>query len=395
MKPFIEYKEDIYKCSKCGICQSVCPVYKTTKNECAVSRGKFAILNGVIKNELNLNRNLVKNLDICLNCNICKEYCPSDIDAKKIFATVKNEFNSKNKNISNFLYSTSFFEFKMNLIKILATSYKLFKLDKIINWATPLLCKMGRLGRKIILVNSILKTNTKRKKHQKTSLNKGKIVFFEGCFNRYINPSSKNGSLNLIEELGYEILKLDLKCCGVSSYYSGHFNEFEKQAKAIIASIPKDTNAIICDCATCISVLKSYKDFFVDADFINQKTVNMSEFLQKNNYKKEFKKEYKITYHKPCHEEYGSENIFANLKNIKYAPLKDNNTCCGFAGEFAIKHQSISKKISKQKAETIIETDSDIAITTCPSCVMGLKQGLIELKQEKTVVNLSEFLNMD
>ena len=33
----------------CGLCQSVCPVFKATQNECAVSRGKFNILNGIIK----------------------------------------------------------------------------------------------------------------------------------------------------------------------------------------------------------------------------------------------------------------------------------------------------------------------------------------------------------
>lgn len=49
MKKLEDFKEDINKCSKCGLCQSVCPVYKITGNDCAVSRGKFVMLDGVLK----------------------------------------------------------------------------------------------------------------------------------------------------------------------------------------------------------------------------------------------------------------------------------------------------------------------------------------------------------
>ena len=46
MKKLSDYKEQINKCSKCGKCQEVCPIYKLTGNDCAVSRGKFVMLNG-------------------------------------------------------------------------------------------------------------------------------------------------------------------------------------------------------------------------------------------------------------------------------------------------------------------------------------------------------------
>ena len=58
-----DFKDDINKCSKCGLCQSVCPVYKITGNDCAVSRGKFVMLDGVIKGDLKLNKNIEKYLD--------------------------------------------------------------------------------------------------------------------------------------------------------------------------------------------------------------------------------------------------------------------------------------------------------------------------------------------
>ena len=97
MKKLNDYKEDIHKCSKCGLCQSVCPVYEQTGNDCSVSRGKFIMLNGIIKGDLELNKNVNKYLDMCLKCNACKNFCPSDIDARKIFLAAKSEYFQKCK----------------------------------------------------------------------------------------------------------------------------------------------------------------------------------------------------------------------------------------------------------------------------------------------------------
>ena len=60
MKKLTDFKEEIHKCSKCGLCQSVCPVYNITGNDCSVSRGKFIMLNGIIKGDLKLNKNVNK-----------------------------------------------------------------------------------------------------------------------------------------------------------------------------------------------------------------------------------------------------------------------------------------------------------------------------------------------
>ena len=97
MKNLHDFEEEIYKCSRCGLCQSVCPVFKATMNECAVSRGKFNILNGIIKGDLKMTDNVKSYLDLCTGCNACKDFCPSGIDAREIFIAAKQDFYSKNE----------------------------------------------------------------------------------------------------------------------------------------------------------------------------------------------------------------------------------------------------------------------------------------------------------
>ena len=48
MKRFSDFSEEINKCSNCGKCQEICPIYKLTGNDCAVSKGKFMMLKKLI-----------------------------------------------------------------------------------------------------------------------------------------------------------------------------------------------------------------------------------------------------------------------------------------------------------------------------------------------------------
>ena len=92
MKQLEDFKEDIHKCSKCGICQGECPIYKITGNDCSVSRGQFIMLKGVINGDLKLSKTINRYLDLCLKCNACTKFCPSGIDVVDIIISAKAKY---------------------------------------------------------------------------------------------------------------------------------------------------------------------------------------------------------------------------------------------------------------------------------------------------------------
>ena len=120
MKRIAEYREEIHACSKCGLCQSVCPVYKITGNDCTVSRGLFIMLKGLIKGELKMSKNMNRYLDLCLKCGACSKFCPSEIDVVDIIASAKAEYfkTSILEKFISFVQKQIFFGIGINFLKL-------------------------------------------------------------------------------------------------------------------------------------------------------------------------------------------------------------------------------------------------------------------------------------
>lgn len=389
MKKLEDFKEEINKCSKCGLCQSVCPIYKLTGNDCAVSRGKFVMLDGVLKGDLKLNRNINKYLDLCLKCDKCSNFCPSSIDVCKILETAKYNYE-KNTLWGKFIF---FFESKC----VFGNLLKLFKI--IIN-SPPL-----REEKQLI-------ASVASNRDVGAEANKLKLLYFKGCVNN-IFPQTDKFLHKLFDNSDVEIIEKDFDCCGLPFLSSGNLERFEEVKKHNLELMNCDFDYILTDCASCESTLKGYfqpirndvgqesptYDLSLRA---NEKSVaipsfiSLGELIANQNIKFKFEKPIKVTFHKPCHLENDDFwlKIIENCENVEYVKMKDYDECCGFSGEFAIKNHKISMQISKQKAQNAINTGADYVITTCPACVLGLKQGMLGIKKSPKVLSLSDFLNL-
>ena len=389
MRKLEDFKEEINKCSKCGLCQSVCPIYKLTGNDCAVSRGKFVMLDGVLKGDLKLNRNINKYLDLCLKCDKCSNFCPSSIDVCKILETAKYNYE-KNTLWGKFIF-------------LLESKYvfgNLLKLFKIIINSPPL-----REEKQLIASEA-------SNRDVGAEANKLKLLYFKGCVNN-IFPQTDKFLHKLFDNSDVEIIEKDFDCCGLPFLSSGNLERFEEVKKHNLELMNCDFDYILTDCASCESTLKGYfqptrndvgqesptYDLSLRA---NEKSVaipsfiSLGELIANQNIKFKFEKPIKVTFHKPCHLENDDFwlKVIENCENVEYVKMKDYDECCGFSGEFAIKNHKISMQISKQKAQNAINTGADYVITTCPACVLGLKQGMLGIKKSPKVLSLSDFLNL-
>lgn len=346
-----DFKNDINKCSKCAMCQAVCPIYKITGNDCAVSRGKFVMLQGVLNGDLKLNKNIIKYLDMCSKCGKCKDFCPSNIDICKIFETTKYQY-AKNDFFSKIIFT--------------------LESRKIFNNILQFFDKITHLN----------------KKQTKTFKNTKNILYFKGCADK-ISPNNEFATKKILEKYNLNIIEKEFDCCGVPFLSSGNLERFE-QAQNTNAEILKNTqfDYIITNCASCEDSLKTQFPQYNINNIVNFIAQNPKTFI--------FNKPLRVTFHKPCH----LKNIdfltplLENCENITYIEMKDFDDCCGFAGEFALKNPKLSNKLMQNKAKNILKTKADIVLTLCPACEIGLKLGLLGKKNSPKVMNIATFLDL-
>jgi len=190
--------EKVENCSRCGLCQQVCPIFKVEKIEYAVVRGKFLQLLGVLKGDLKFSPKIMKNLDMCLYCGKCTTHCPSGIDTVALFSQIRAE---KNSTLDRALNSELVFILKMFFLKIL----RMFK------------------------------------RQRKVSLPKNSL-YFKGCIKSSIKVS----------------IRSDFKCCALPFLVKGELETYKKYAEYNMKIIEESGCDIFFDCATCFEAVSNY-----------------------------------------------------------------------------------------------------------------------------------------
>ncbi len=324
MKHLAEYKEEIHSCSKCGLCQSVCPIYKITGNDCTVSRGMFIMLRGLIKGDLKMTNRLNRYLDLCLKCGACSKFCPSDIDVTDIIASAKAEY------------------------------FKLHPLEKIISFFQKyFIFGMG------ISTLKLLSHNIKSKKFEK------KVIYFGGCSGKI---KGNKAVVKLLNSCNIEVITPNFQCCGISFYVRGDMESYNNYKKNFLAIVEKyGITDIVTTCASCEKTVRSF------SQDINVK--NIFEYIRENGLKLKLKKKKRVTFHKPCNiENYDDIKwILDNTENLDYIEMQGFDECCGLNGISKIKEYKIMSRVFGAKRNNIINSGAKTVLTSCLGCETALR----------------------
>ncbi|HLF86114.1 MAG TPA: (Fe-S)-binding protein, partial [Nitrospiria bacterium] len=71
VKDKIALLDELSRCSRCGLCQSVCPTYRAAGIETSVARGRNVILRAVLEGRLEAEKGSQDAISSCLLCRAC------------------------------------------------------------------------------------------------------------------------------------------------------------------------------------------------------------------------------------------------------------------------------------------------------------------------------------
>ena len=407
-------------CVKCGKCQTVCPIFAVRQEESSAARGKLALTEAVNQGHLEESRVYRDYLEMCLLCGACQEHCPNEVQtlSKMLDARKRLAENRKSKPA------------KKLILEQVVGGPRL--LDLVLRAGRAF---QGLIFRRIPSESGIrrriplpLITNdrtlpglapiffTERYKGQVSEGQGPRVGIFAGCMTNYFYADTGEAMVDLLKGLDASVfVPGDQVCCGMPALTGGEADTVRQLAvRNLEAFETHDLDAIVTGCASCGGNLKeNYGSLLREAGIDSQRiekftsgVMDINEFLHRYGKtdpcrdKTHETGEFIVTYHHPCHlgrlQDIKTEPIelIRLLPGVKFVPMEGDDECCGMGGSFSLENYEVSKKVNDQKISRILATGADAVVTSCPACIMHLRDGLIRNgRGDLEVLHVTELLN--
>jgi glycolate oxidase iron-sulfur subunit len=393
--------EEALKCSRCGICVSACPVFKELQQETYSSRGKTEVARALLEGNVPYSAYTEDLFSKCLLCLACKANCPAGVDQSKLILGVRAELAkrrglplSKRVAFKYLLPNRSLFEKALKAFSLL----QMFTPPKGNGKLRHLPFFLSTFG-KGRFIPEISDAPLRKQFPEVIVPPKGpatlRVGLFSGCFIDFVEPAIGRSLIRVLGRHGVEVVfPKKQTCCGIPVFMSGDVENGLRLLKMNLEAFsPYPLDAIVTACATCGTALKeSYKvlvggenqEWKERVEAFSAKVRDISEFLTdkiKLN-RGEQKSLVKVTYHDPCHLIRGQNvslqprAVMKNLPGVDFVEMRDAQRCCGGGGSFSFYNYKLSKQISQRKVENIETSGASVVVTSCPGCMLQLKDQL-------------------
>lgn len=411
-KELKEVEKEIIKCMTCGNCQAVCPLYKETRAEAAVARGKVQLAKAVLNGKLDYTAGLAHRFDLCLTCMACVANCPCGVRVDKIVLAARAAL-TKNRGLP----------FPQRVAVAGLSRPALMDMGmKAAGLTQGLLFKRGERGMSPrfpmgLELRRVLPPLTRRPlKEQLPEKNLVpdpvmRVAFFAGCVTNYVFPQVGRALVEVLNRHGVEVVFPRAQhCCGTPVFIHGAKDTAREMAASQVDIFTKaGVDAVVTVCGTCGEAFRHYypqllanhPDHARNANTLAERTYDIAEFLTgvvPLNKDLLGPLDTSFTYHEPCHIGRGlgaagkAEELLKAIPGAKYSPLTEPGRCCGGAGSFTFEHYDLSFKVLERKLDDIAGSGAGVVVTGCGSCRIQLNEGLARRKMPQRVLHTVEML---
>ncbi|TJZ53263.1 (Fe-S)-binding protein [Sphingobacterium olei] len=234
-----------------------------------------------------------------------------------------------------------------------------------------------------------------------------KVELFIPCFIDQLYPDTAFNTVKLLQKAGCEVIyNSEQTCCGQPAYNAGFWDE-AKTVGANFLNNFTENNYIVSPSASCTGMVKhGYNDLFTNSIEHNkcrsvQRNIHeISDFLVNVLKKEYFGAELVGTavYHdscsglRECKIKEEPRVLLSHVGGLELVEMRDQETCCGFGGTFAVKFEGISAAMAEQKVKNAQAVHAEYIISTDSSCLLQLQAYIDKHKIPMKTMHLVDVL---
>lgn len=412
--PIKRVEDQLKKCVKCGACRANCPAFTAFQREPAVARGKVALAQHLLKDDLELDDQTYQAMSKCLLCGSCVEKCPNEVPTDEIVIAAR-EALAQRRGLTTFHAAVG---------QVIKNRTRMKMGAKMATLLGPLFFKkvpetsglrlrfpMPFVGNQRHIPAIARKPFMER--HPEVipgEPGKPRIVFFVGCMTNFVYTEIGEAALALFRHLGCTvIIPKGQQCCGLPGMSGGDLNTVRALAETNLTEMEKyEADYVMSACATCGGALhrlyplvvgKRNPELKARLEALAAKTVDASQLLHKlglNPVETGAGDAIRVTYHDPCHLRTRSltsqpRALLRDTPGVELTEMEGADKCCGLGGTFNVYHYGSSMTINEAKTRAIVATAAEAVATGCPGCMMQLSDGL---KQHGSSVRVMHTLEL-
>ena len=409
------YGEALY-CINCGSCLNFCPVYAEIGNHYGYKylggRGAiFAAFHGE-----SLDKAQSAGLSLCIGCKRCEEACAVGMHTPEMIAHLRADVvEKKGLGVAKGSVFKLLAHNKLRGALKLARNFQSLGLKKTDDGQGSTarfdLQKLGVPTERLLPMLAERSLAEMLGKRSPLAKPKGRVAFFGGCVVNYCTPQLGIDVYDILMANQIEMVTFsDEACCGLPAIMGGDTLDALELAKTnirLLSAKSYDYLLFVCpSCATTVKeewakLLREEKDEVLWAQYqtIQSKVIDLNAYLV-DVLQVDVPKllgAAKMTYHDPCHLSRGLEvtrqpRALLEAMGNELIEMEDPASCCGFGGSFSLFYYQLSSRVNDAKVQKIQEADADYVATSCPGCVMHIKDGLNRAHSTKQVVHMAELL---
>ncbi|RJP75061.1 MAG: (Fe-S)-binding protein [Candidatus Zixiibacteriota bacterium] len=393
---------EIDKCTSCGLCKVVCPVFDLSHREAESPRGKINLLRALLEEKLDPAEGSVDVFNRCLLCYACQDACPAGvltervwIAAREILADEVGRPFAKSMLLRRVLPQPRLVSLAVSLGRRAPGSDQVVRLRGM-TLPRPASNRLDRLLPEVLEPEGRLA---------------GTVALFPGCLISEVFPHLGLRAAQLLAALGYRVVTpRDRVCCGAPAFNNGDLGTGRRLAEKNLELFNQlDVECVLSPDATCGGAFTHEYDMLFPAgsqwrsayQLFRDRVLDFGEFLEKaldGQVDLRFQPlPYRLTVHDSCHLNHLQHKaqvprrLVQRIPGLQISENSESDLCCGFGGSYSVMFPNESRAISRRKLDALRQAAGMVMVGS-PGCLWKLRSEAALLGLDLRLVHYAELL---